>query len=51
MAFAKVIKVGDLAEGGCKGVEVNGRKLALFKVSGKLYERYEDCIVGFVCFC
>lgn len=43
MAFAKVIKVGDLAEGGCKGVEVNGRKLALFKVSGKIYATQDEC--------
>jgi nitrite reductase/ring-hydroxylating ferredoxin subunit len=43
MAFAKAAKVGDVAEGTCKGVTVNGRKLALYKVSGKFYATAEEC--------
>jgi naphthalene 1,2-dioxygenase ferredoxin component len=43
MAFAKAAKVGDIAEGTSKGVIVNGKKLALYKVSGSFYATADEC--------
>jgi len=43
MAFAKVAKVNEVAKGGCKAVQVNGRTLALYNVAGKFYATANEC--------
>ncbi len=43
MTFAKVANVSDLAEGSCKAVSINGKKLVLYKVAGKYYATVDEC--------
>ena len=41
--FVKVGRVGDLAEGGVKVVQVNGQRIALFCVGGRYYALEAAC--------
>ncbi len=41
--FVKVGRVGDLAEGGVKVVQVNGQRIALFNVGGRYYALEATC--------
>lgn len=43
MAFVKVAKVGEIAEGKGKQVNVGGRTLALFHVGGAYYALDDAC--------
>jgi nitrite reductase/ring-hydroxylating ferredoxin subunit len=43
MTFAKVCKIGDIANGAKKAVLANGTKIALFNVDGKFYATADDC--------
>ena len=41
--FVKVGRVGDLAEGEVKVVQVNGQRIALFHVGGRYYALEASC--------
>lgn len=41
--FVKVGRVGDLAEGQAKVVQVNGQRIALFHVGGRYYALEASC--------
>jgi|SRR6516225_7438429 nitrite reductase/ring-hydroxylating ferredoxin subunit len=43
MAFAKVAKSSEIAEGTCKAVDVNNQKIALYKVQGQIYATSDTC--------
>ena len=43
MANVKVAKVGDIAEGDLKKVDIDGEPVALFNVEGKIYATQNEC--------
>jgi nitrite reductase/ring-hydroxylating ferredoxin subunit len=43
MAFVKVASVGDLPSGGSKQVDLNGRKIALFNIDGRIHAIDDTC--------
>lgn len=43
VGFTRVAAVSDIPMGGAKVVEVNGRELAIFNVSGRFYAIYNIC--------
>ncbi len=44
MAEHTVAKTADLSEGACKAVTVNGQKIGLFNVEGKIYAMDDTCV-------
>jgi nitrite reductase/ring-hydroxylating ferredoxin subunit len=43
MAFTKICKTGDVKSGCSKGVEINGKNIALFNVDGNYYAINDIC--------
>lgn len=43
MGFAKAAKVGDIADGAAKCVNVNGKSVALYKVADQFYATANEC--------
>ncbi|MHC4989774.1 MAG: non-heme iron oxygenase ferredoxin subunit [Planctomycetota bacterium] len=41
--FVKVATVAEIADGGCKKVEVNGRSVGLFNLGGTIYAIDDTC--------
>jgi 3-phenylpropionate/trans-cinnamate dioxygenase ferredoxin component len=42
-AFVKVAKTDEIASGQARGVEVNGKRLALFNIDGNFYALDDTC--------